>query len=153
MERSRQGCIQEALASFDKGIQLNSEDFDSWYYRGYILDEQKRYEEALLAYDRSLKVTTADIASMPWHNKGITLNNLKRYEQAIAAFDRAIKNNDYFSEFVDLTIADSWYGRGVALYSLKRYQEAVSSFDRAISERSDFADAIKARSIAKRQLR
>jgi tetratricopeptide (TPR) repeat protein len=116
------------------------------------LDELKRYEEALQNYDRALSLKTN--ASIVWHNKGITLSKLKRYEQAISAYDKAIKTNDYDSvSLYLLTTADSWYARGLSLFAMKRYQDAMNSFDKAISLRSDFADAIKARSVAQRQLR
>jgi tetratricopeptide (TPR) repeat protein len=111
----------------------------------------KRYEDALQAYDKAINIHTSD--SSQWQNKGITLANLTRYEEAIAAYDNAIKFNNYFSELLNLTVADSWYARGLAFYAMRRYQDAVRSFDKAIAERSDFADAIKARSIAQKQLR
>jgi tetratricopeptide (TPR) repeat protein len=111
----------------------------------------KRYAEALQNYDKAIDINPN--VSPIWHNKGITLENLKRYEQAIVAYDRAIQINQYSTEFLDVTAADSWYGRGVSLFAMKRYQEAVASFDRAIALRPDFADAIKARSIAQKWLR
>jgi tetratricopeptide (TPR) repeat protein len=132
-------------------IQLDDESTFNWYYKGFLLDELKRYEEALQAYNR---IQEAD--SPVWHNKGITLANLKRYEQAIAAYDKAIQINEYvlsYKNLLNLDIADSWYARGIAFFAIKRYQEAISSFDKALSLRSNFADAIKARSIAQKWLR
>jgi hypothetical protein len=36
---------------------------------------------------------------------------------------------------------------------MKRYQDAINSFDKAIALQSDFADAIKARTVAQKWLR
>jgi tetratricopeptide (TPR) repeat protein len=113
------------------------------YRCGYALDELKRYEEALQNYDRAIDGNPN--ASHFWHNKGITLANSKRYEQAIVAYDKAIQINRYYAENFELTTSDSWYARGVALYAMKRYQESVNSFD--------LDRAIKARSVAQKQLR
>jgi tetratricopeptide (TPR) repeat protein len=153
---------QEALASLDKTIQLQPNNDDAYYRQGYILDELKRYDEALLSYNRALSIEPTLNHAHVWHNKGITLAKLKRYKQAVAAYDRAIQlfNNETISsgnivifKLYKIAPADSWYARGVSLFALKRYQEAVSSFDKAIALRSDFADAIKARSIAQKWLR
>ena len=64
-----------------------------------------RYEEALKAYEQTIKVNPDDAEA--WANKGIALGHLGRYEEALQAFDQAIK--------IDSNCAYAWYNKGSLL--------------------------------------
>src|SRR5438874_2561794 len=52
------------------------------------LDELKRHEEELAAYDFALALDPSDSAT--WYQKGLTLDKLGRHEEELAAYDCAL---------------------------------------------------------------
>ena len=49
----------------------------------------KRYEEALVSFDRALELDVND--KWAWASRGDALDTLKRFEEALESFDRAIE--------------------------------------------------------------
>jgi tetratricopeptide (TPR) repeat protein len=64
-----------------------SETAAAAWERGKGLYAQKRYEEALAAYERALALEPWESAY--WNSKGNALWDLKRYEEALTAYERA----------------------------------------------------------------
>jgi tetratricopeptide (TPR) repeat protein len=60
-----------------------------WFNRGYILMQLKNYEDALVAFDRSISIRSN--SAYPWKFKSEALYELKRYEEAFNAITRAIE--------------------------------------------------------------
>lgn len=60
--------------------------------RGNGLYAQKRYEEALAAYDKALALDPQD--SLTWQHKGLVLNTLTRYQEASEAYEQALALKD-----------------------------------------------------------
>ncbi len=52
----RLGRRREALAAFDRAIQLNPNDVEAHFYRGFALERLNRPADALMAYDRALQL-------------------------------------------------------------------------------------------------
>jgi tetratricopeptide (TPR) repeat protein len=46
---------EEAIASYDKALEIKPDKHDAWYNRGISLDELGRYEEAIASYDKALE--------------------------------------------------------------------------------------------------
>lgn len=63
----------------------------SLYYRGAILNRQKRYDEAIVNLDNAL-AERPDLATAR-EEKGEALWNLGRKDEAVAAWNEAVKNN------------------------------------------------------------
>lgn len=118
----------DALASYNKAIELKPDYAEAWNNRGVALGHLKRYEEAFLSYQRSIELmpNNAEV----WSNRGVMLRDLKRYEEALASYERAIKVNPKH--------AKSWSNRGVALNDLKHHEEALTCYVRAIELNPDF---------------
>lgn len=98
-----------------------------WANRGNELYRLERFEEALVAFDRAIKLKSDFYPA--WYGRGNVLSSLERYEEAIAAYDRAtqIKPDFYLA----------WRDRGAMLAFLNRFQEALASFDKAIQGKPD----------------
>jgi len=112
----------EALAEFDRAIEIDPRSAGAHTNRGVALRGLKRFEEALAAYDRAIEIDPRDAQT---HSKrGSTLNELGRFEEALAAFDRTIA--------IDPRNAPAYSNRGNALLGLRRFEEALAAFDRAI---------------------
>jgi tetratricopeptide (TPR) repeat protein len=70
-------------------IQLQPDDEEAWFQRGFVLYKLQRYEEAIASYDRAIEFNALDAEA--WGNRGGVLLMLQRYEEAIASFDKAIQ--------------------------------------------------------------
>lgn len=91
--------------------------------RGKGLYAQRRYEEALAAYNHALDLDPGFTAAL--HNKGLSLERLRRYDDALAAYERALA--------IDPQRPLTWYNKGRTLVRLHRYGEALDSFEHALA--------------------
>ena len=103
------------------------DDAEGCYRRANALREQRRFGEALAAFDRAIALQPRHAEA---HNgRGIALASLQRFDEAITAFDTAVTlKPDY---------AEAYNNRGLVLHDLNRLDAALSSFDRAIALRPD----------------
>jgi tetratricopeptide (TPR) repeat protein len=46
----------EAIASYDKAIEINPNDADAWHNKGTALDELGKYNEAIACYDKAIEI-------------------------------------------------------------------------------------------------
>ncbi|MFA4935136.1 MAG: tetratricopeptide repeat protein [Candidatus Methanoperedens sp.] len=51
-----QGKNEEAIKAYDKDIEINPENADAWYNKGFALYELGKYEEATKAYDKAKEI-------------------------------------------------------------------------------------------------
>jgi tetratricopeptide (TPR) repeat protein len=111
-----------AVASYDKALEIQPDQYRTWDFRGDTLRELKRYEEAIASYDKALEIQPDH--SSAWSSRGHALIKLERYEEAIASYDKAleIQPNHYWD----------WILRGSVLIELERYEEAIASYDKAL---------------------
>ena len=96
---------------------------------GLNLFYQSRYEEAIQAFEESIRVDP--YYAQPWNNIGNILVIQSKYDDSIQAFEEAIS--------LDPKYADPWCGKGLALYNLGDYDEAIQAFDEAIRLDPGFA--------------
>ena len=96
----------------------------AWRLKGYILAyKNRRFEDALIAYDRALEIDPGD--SNAWGSKGNVFTLQRRYEVALDAYSRALA--------IDSKSASHWVGMGDALRALKRHEEALEPFSNAVA--------------------
>ena len=112
---SDQAKYDEAIACYDKVIEINPKNKWGWINKGETLCDMGKYDEAIKTYDKALEILpqSADVLC----NKGFALNDSNKNEDAIAAFDKAIEIKPNF--------ADAWNGKGIVLADMKRYEEAI----------------------------
>ncbi|WP_019501511.1 serine/threonine-protein kinase [Pseudanabaena sp. PCC 6802] len=116
------GQFAKALPIYQRVVQIDPNLEYGWSNLSELLNQMKRYNEALTAADRALKIAPN---TSGWNQRANALVGLQRYQEAIAAYDRVIKlQPDYHYAFI---------GKGNALYRLQRYQEAIDSYDRALA--------------------
>ena len=94
-----------------------------YHYKGHLLLQFHRDEEALVAYEQGVALDpySAEIQ----HGYGNALRRLGRFEEALSAYDQAI--------LIDPNYFLSYSGKCSILYQLERYQEALVTSDQAIS--------------------
>nr|HET6901226.1 tetratricopeptide repeat protein [Ktedonobacteraceae bacterium] len=109
------------VRTFLTALQTPQKSAQEWFKEGYALDELKRYEEAIVAFDQAIRLDPNDV--LAYNNKGLVLNNLKRYEEAIAAYEQAIR--------LDPNYAVAYNNKGLALDQLGRKSEAQQAREKA----------------------
>ncbi|MBD2487978.1 tetratricopeptide repeat protein [Aulosira sp. FACHB-615] len=133
---------KEAIASFDKALEIKYDDHQAWENRGIALGNLGRYEEAIKSFNKAS--TIKPNYPKAWNNRGIALFNLGRYEEAIASYDQALEfKPDYHY---------AWYNLGYALQTLGRYKDAIASYDQALEFKPDYHEAWYNLGIALRNL-
>ena len=170
--QERQAELREIKRRLEDNRQMANQRAELLYQQGLLLVSDKRYEDAIVSFDESLKIQ--DDSYKSWYYKGLSLNNVGRYEDALASFDKALEleKNDHqvwiergyallSSEQYKEALAScdeaiklkpdfpkAWYYRGEILFWLSRFQEAIASCDRAIKFQSDYYQAWDTRSRA-----
>ena len=132
----------EALLLYNEALQLEPENVDAWFGKGFSLENLNRYEESLAAYDKA-RAINPDYA-LAWQGRGVSLHKLNRDAEAIAAYDKAIELNP--------DAAAAWNNRGVSLEKLNRYEEAIASYDKALELNPDDAEVWDDRGFSLAQL-
>jgi tetratricopeptide (TPR) repeat protein len=122
------GQFEQALASFDKVLEIEPDLFQVWFNRGIALGKLGRHAEALHCFDRVLEIQR-DFHEA-FYNRGVSLLYLGRHEEAITSYDKALEIQPDFCE--------AWNNRGVALNDLERHSEAIASYNKALSFKSDY---------------
>ncbi|MBI3246888.1 MAG: tetratricopeptide repeat protein [Deltaproteobacteria bacterium] len=159
------GHPTEALAAFEKSIELNPKDADAWTKKGICLSGLGRHADAFIAYNHATALNRNH--PLAWYNKGICLKAMGRLADALAAFEHATTCNPNhvaawtgkgvclreMGRFADALAAyerantcdskntDAWYNKGVCLLDLKRFPEALAACDRVLALDPKDADA------------
>lgn len=112
---------------------LNFASATDLYKQGETFLDLKRYQEALTAYKKALKIRPDYLEA--WAGQGDALFHLKQSKEALDAYDKAIQiQPDYL---------EAWRGRGYALTQLQRFEEAVDSFNKALEIQSEDPESWK----------
>jgi tetratricopeptide (TPR) repeat protein len=89
---TNQGRPAEALACFEKALEINPQSAYTWYSRGVALGQLDRPQDEIASYDQALKVNPKFPEA--WYNKAITLGNARQFREALTCFEKA-KALDY----------------------------------------------------------
>ncbi|MEC4892385.1 MAG: tetratricopeptide repeat protein [Oscillatoria sp. PMC 1051.18] len=86
---------EEAIASYDKYLEMQPDDNTAWVLRGAALTHLDRYEEALISFEEALKVAPEDNLAMLF--RGMALQHMGDYQKAYESFDTTlgIKRNPF----------------------------------------------------------
>ena len=96
-------------------------DAETWYDKGSALYDQGKYDEAIVAFDESIRIDPE--YKWAWHDKGFALYKLGRHNEAIRAFDEAIKRKP--ESFAP------WLMKSLALDALGNSKEADAALSKA----------------------
>ena len=88
-QRSRFGRHENAIADYDKAIQLKPDLADAYSNRGNAKGRLERYEDAITDFDKAIQLEP-DMAEA-YSNRGNAKGGLGRYEDAIIDYDKAIQ--------------------------------------------------------------
>jgi tetratricopeptide (TPR) repeat protein len=126
-----QNQFDQALAAFDRALEVDPYFAAALSNRGIILNELQRYEEALGAFNEALQHQRQLVE--PYVNRVISLIGVFREEEALASADQAIVLNPQSAE--------AFSNRGLVLIKLMRFGEALESLSKAIQLHPNLAEA------------
>jgi tetratricopeptide (TPR) repeat protein len=111
------------LASQERAIQANPQDWEAWYAKAKQFVAQESYTSAIPCYDRILELQPNLTEILKEH--GTALAKVGRYAAAIADFDRLIELQPENHEI--------WYQKANALSQSQQYEAAIAIYDRLIA--------------------
>lgn len=145
-----------AVATFNKVLQLDPSLCDAWINLGCILDDHKHHATALECYDTALRIDDQD--PMTWANRGNSLRALDRLDEAEKSYRKSLElDEDNMASAVGLggcmvergdveglVLLDQAYEStrhptvlfelATAFAKLERYADALQSYDQLIDE-------------------
>ena len=129
------GKAEEALADFDKAIELGYKEAHAYTSRGLFHAAIGNHEEAIADYNRAIEIDPDDIA--PHINRAAVHMQTKQYESAAADYTSALKSKEN-----DIALL---HQRAIALKSAGKPKEAIADFDYIVSKNPRDITAIMGR--------
>ncbi|MFH1197167.1 MAG: tetratricopeptide repeat protein [bacterium] len=158
-ELADDGRIEEAYQNYDLLEKINKiikdENYVGWnqFLKAQILDEEKKYEDAIAAYEIAQKTLESagnlKGASYCINNKARLYEINQNYSEALKGYEESYKvkyklTEQDSSEYAYEAVGISLNGMANCLYNLSRYEEALNTYDLAI-QFYDKAGSLKAR--------
>jgi tetratricopeptide (TPR) repeat protein len=153
-------CYNEAIHSYDKAIEFDPLDLNSWRNKGDALFEHACYNDAIKSYDMAIDINPLDAATRKKrsdainardklatdeNNEGIALLNIYMYGEALNFFEKVIQLNPKH--------AGAFNNKGIALHNLGKYDDAIRAYDKAIEINPKHSEAWENKGIILLKLR
>ena len=126
---------EEAAACYTKAIDIDPEDDDIFFYRGFAYTRLNQYEKALADYDRAIELNPGNTEY--FSHRGELFVLLQDFERAISDFSRIVDSNPSDS--------NAYYNMGLIYQEMEKYQSALSDFSKAAEldpDRNEIQDII-----------
>lgn len=120
----RLGKLQEAIAYYDKAIEINPVYANAWVGKADALNRLDKLQEAIACYDKAIEIDPR--YAYAWYNKGDALYRLGKLQEAIVCYDKAIEIDPVK---YDATV---WFEKGMLLSRLGKPQEAIACYSKAL---------------------
>ncbi len=125
------GETELAKAYSEKAFEKKPELKDDLNLAGNILYAEKKYQKAIIEYDKAILLDTH--FGIAHYNKGLALYNLTKFDSSIIEFSKTIElDKNYYLAY------DS---RGRAYHDQNDYENAIKDYDVAITLKPDFKEA------------
>lgn len=87
VDLAEQGRYEEAVAVFDKAIEIDPEYAYAWSNKGNVLSDMGKYDEAIAAFDRAIEIDPE--YAVAWYKKAEALRMLHRDTESKEAYAKA----------------------------------------------------------------
>ena len=125
--------FEEAIASYDKALEIEPDYHIAWNNRGNSLGYLGREEEAIACFDKALEIEPDYYNA--WNNRGVSLAYLGRYKEAIASYDKALEiKPDY---------ADAYYNKACCYALHNQIDLALEFLPKAVELDAKFLEMAK----------
>ncbi len=128
------GRMEEALADFQRTIELNPRYPNAYYNRGELLYRQQNYPGAIEDYSMALELGKPDATT--YNNRGHAFYRIQRFGDALRDYGEAIK--------LDPTNPDPLINRGDTNSDLGQYGEAAADYRAAVQIAPELGRAFQA---------
>ncbi|MBI5574595.1 MAG: tetratricopeptide repeat protein [Elusimicrobia bacterium] len=85
------GKYAEAIECYDKVLEINPRDAESWNNKGDAFGKLGKYNEEIGCYNKALEINPR--LADAWTSKGAALGNLGKYDEAIKCCGKALEIN------------------------------------------------------------
>ncbi|MEG3894526.1 MULTISPECIES: tetratricopeptide repeat protein [unclassified Microcoleus] len=116
------GQHEEAIAAFEKVLEIDPKFPDAWNGLGTSLNCLGRYKEGITAFEKALEIHPK--FHKAWNGLGNSLGGLGDYNEAIAVLGKVLE--------IEPKSHIVWNGLGNALNGLDRYSWAIAAFEKAL---------------------
>jgi protein O-mannosyl-transferase len=121
-----QGNFAQAMADYDKAIEINPYYSAAYNNRGLLNYRQGNFIQAILDFDQAIEKNTDHAATYSsYSNRGLAYFRQGNFTQAMADYNKAIEINPYFAQV--------YSNRGLLYYNQGRFAQAVSDYNKAIA--------------------
>ncbi|GAB3408863.1 tetratricopeptide repeat protein [Flindersiella endophytica] len=121
------GYDAEALACYDRALELEPESAVAWLNKADALRQLDRLDEALPCYDRAIELEPD--APNQWTRKSFALHALGRHKEALVCVEHALET--------DPGNANACGQKGAVLSALGQSEEALVCYEHALEIRPD----------------
>jgi tetratricopeptide (TPR) repeat protein len=122
---------REAIADFNRVLQITSNDIDTLFYRSRSYDEIKGYDGAIAGYTELIRLKPDTVEA--YNNRGKAYAAKGEYDRAIADYNQAIRLNP--------NLANAYINRGIAYQNKGDNDRAIADYNQAIRLNPNLADA------------
>lgn len=74
--------LPEAIASYEKAVQINPSFYHAWRDLGFAYSQNQQHDRAIESFERAVSINNNDYKT--WVGKGIALSSLGRVDEAIS---------------------------------------------------------------------
>jgi len=82
------GKTEEAIAAYDRAINIRPNNYDAWYKKAEVCYKLKRYEEAIFCYEKTVKLQPNHWQG--WRSLGILFYQSNRYEKSVECYFKSL---------------------------------------------------------------
>jgi tetratricopeptide (TPR) repeat protein len=130
------------LDYYSKAIDLDNNYVDAYYNRGWLKNNQGKYQEAIKDFD--IVLTIDPKYANAYTNRGFAYNNLHQYDLAIKDYNKAIE--------LEPTNALNYYNLGCIHNDKNQFIKAIDNFNKAVEINPQYTDALYNRGWSKNML-
>lgn len=130
LELAREGKYDEALDFFDKSLDIDSINFEAWYFKSLIKSDLRAYDEALECINKAISIRL--VSKEAFLQKGRIEYELTNYIDAETDYSKAI--------ILDSDYAAAYYYRGKLYELLSKRDLACKDFRSAQKLGYEYAD-------------
>ena len=109
----------------------SQEKAEDWFLKGNTLSRQGRFEEAVVAYKKSIELNPS--ATVSHFNLALAYKNLNKQKEAAIAFEKTVE--------LEPGNLDARYSLGSVYNHLERWEDAIAQLNMVVHRRQDDAEA------------